>query len=270
MRRHQTGIESVDPRGPPNAGQKDTPMTSPSEAKLEILADPEDVARRVADWLLAAARAKDGAFAVALSGGSTPRRLYGQLAGPPYRDLFPWSRTHWFWGDERFVPHDDALSNYRMVREALLSRAPIPATNVHPIPTEGVDPEAAAFAYERELKSFYGAERLDPARLLFDVTLLGLGPDGHTASLFPGTAVLAERGRWVAAVIGAKSEARITLTYPALESSRHVAFLVAGKEKHAIFGRLRRGDESLPAAHLHPTGALCLFADAAAVEANGG
>jgi 6-phosphogluconolactonase len=144
-----------------------------------------------------------------------------------------------------------------------------PRINVHPIPIEGVSPEAAASAYERALKSFYGAERLDPARPLFDVTLLGLGPDGHTASLFPGTAVLAERDRWVAAVVGAKSETRITLTYPALESSRRAAFLVVGKEKRAIFDRLRRGDDSLPAARLHPTGALCLFGDAAAVETIG-
>ena len=209
--------------------------------------------------------AKEGTFAVCLSGGSTPQGLYERLAEAPYRDAFPWSRTHWFWGDERFVPHDDALSNYRMVREALLSRAPIPAINIHAIPTEGLSPEmAAARLSSRELKSFYGAERLDPRRPLFDVNLLGLGPDGHTASLFPGNAVLAERDKWVAAVIGAKPEARITLTYPALESSRHAAFLVAGDEKRAIFRRLRRGDESLPAARLHPTGTLWMFADAAA------
>jgi 6-phosphogluconolactonase len=244
-------------------------MTSPSEAKPEILADPEAMSRRVADWMLELAAAKEGVFAVALSGGLTPQRLYERLAGPPYRDAFPWFRTHWFWGDERFVPHGDAQSNYRMVREALLSRAPIPAINIHPIPTEGVSPKAAAFAYERELKSFYGAERLDAARPLFDVTLLGLGPDGHTASLFPGTAVLAERDRWVAAVVGVKSEARITLTYPALESSRYAAFLVVGKENRAIFGRLRRGDDNLPAARLHPTGTLCLFGDAAAAETIG-
>jgi 6-phosphogluconolactonase len=242
-------------------------MTNFSEARLEILADPDALARRVADWLLSAAMAKDGVFAVALSGGSTPRRLYEHLAGPPYRDEFPWSRAHWFWGDERFVPRDDALSNYRMVREALLSRAPIPANNIHPIPTEGVSPEAAASAYERELKSFYGAERFDPDRPLFDVTLLGLGPDGHTASLFPDTAVLAERDRWVAAVIGVKSEARVTLTYPALESGRYAAFLVAGEDKRALFDRLRRGDDSLPAAHLRPSGALRIFGDAAAVGA---
>ncbi|MGO8917033.1 MAG: 6-phosphogluconolactonase [Stellaceae bacterium] len=239
-------------------------MTGPATPRLEILGDSEALSRRVADWMLDLATAKAGAFAVALSGGSTPRQLYQLLAGPPYRAAFPWSRTHWFWGDERFVPRDDAQSNYRMVREALLSRAPVPAVNIHPIPTEDVGAEAAASAYERELKSFYGAARLDPARPLFDVTLLGLGPDGHTASLFPGTAVLAERERWVAAVIGAKAETRITLTYPALESSRHAAFLVAGKEKRAILERFRRGDDALPAARLHPGGTLWLFADAAA------
>lgn len=244
-------------------------MTSPRGARLEVLADPTALSRRVADWMLELATAKDGIFTIALSGGSTPRELYERLAGAPYRDAFPWSRTHVFWGDERFVPHDDVQSNYRMTREALLSRGPIPATNVHPIPTEGVSPEAAASAYERELRSFYGAEHFDPARPLFDVTLLGLGPDGHTASLFPGTAVLAERERWVAAVPRANSETRITLTYPTLESSRCAAFLVVGKEKRAIFDRLRRGDESLPAARLHPTGELRFFGDAAAVETIG-
>jgi len=236
-------------------------MTSSTEATLEVLADPAALACRVADWLLDLAAAKDGLFTIALSGGSTPKRLYQLLAGPDYLDRFPWPRTHWFWGDERFVPHDDALSNYRMVQEALLSRAPIPAANIHPMPTEGMSPGAAAAAYERELKSFYGAERLDPARPLFDVALLGLGPDGHTASLFPDTAVLEERRTWVAAVVGATSEPRITLTYPALESSRNAAFLVAGDEKREIFARFRRGDPALPSSRLHPMGRLWLFAD---------
>jgi 6-phosphogluconolactonase len=236
-----------------------------SEAELEILADPEALARHVADWLLATSTASAGVFTIALSGGGTPRRLYGLLAGPPYRDRFPWERTHLFWGDERFVPHNDTSSNYRMVRDAMLSRAPIPAANIHPVPTEGLTPEAAAANYERELKSFYGAERLDPASPLFDVTLLGLGPDGHTASLFPGTAVLEERERWVTEVVGPKPT-RITLTYPALESSRHVAFLVAGEEKRDIFKRFQRGEDSLPAARLRPIGTLHLFADAAAAR----
>lgn len=239
-------------------------MTVASEAKLEILAGPEAVAHRVADWLLALAIAQGDVFTVALSGGATPRRLYELLAGPPYRDSFPWSCVHWFWGDERFVPRDDAKSNYRMVREAMLSRVSIPTANIHPVPTEGLTPEAAASRYERELKAFYGADGLDPARPLFDVTLLGLGPDGHTASLFPDSTVLNERERWVAAVADAKSAARITLTYPALESSRHAAFLVVGEEKRAIFSRFRRGDDALPAARLRPIGAVHLFADAAA------
>jgi len=239
-------------------------VTGVREARLEVLADPEALARRVADWLLELATSSDGVFAVSLSGGSTPRPVYERLVGPQYRDAFPWSRTHWFWGDERFVAHDDARSNFRMVREALLSRVPIPSANVHAIPTAGVTPEAAAAAYERELKAFYGAEERDPARSLFDVMLLGLGPEGHTASLFPGTPVLAERERWVAAVIGVKPEARITLTYPTLESSRHTAFLIAGEEKRAIFSRLRRGDPDLPAAHLRPRGDLTWFADSAA------
>ena len=161
-------------------------MISASEAKVEILADPEALSRRVADWMFELATAKSGVFAVALSGGSTPQGLYERLAEPPYIDAFPWSRTHWFWGDERFVPHDNPLSNYRMVREALLSRAPIPAINIHSIPTEGLSPEAAASAYARDLKSFYGMDRLDPARPLFDVNLLGLGPVGILPRCFRG------------------------------------------------------------------------------------
>ena len=243
-------------------------MTRISEAKLVILPDPDALSRRVADWLLELATAKSGIFAIALSGGSTPQGLYRRLAGPPYIDSFPWSRTHWFWGDERFVPHDDPLSNYRMVREALLSLAPVPAINIHSIPTEGLSPEAAASAYANELKSFYGAERLDPARPLFDVNLLGLGADGHTASLFSGTAALNEHNQWVTAVIGVKAEARITLTYPTLESSRHTAFLVAGRDKRAILERLRGDEERLPAARLRPTGSLCIFGDEEAIAFN--
>jgi 6-phosphogluconolactonase len=234
------------------------------DPQLEILADPEVLSVRVADWLLDAVMAAEGVVAIALSGGSTPRRLYERLAGSPYRDRFPWRRTHWFWGDERFVPHDDARSNQRMAREALLSLVPIPIANIHPILTEGLSPDRAAAAYEQTLKAFYGAETLDPARPLFDVTFLGLGTDGHVASLFPETDVLAMRDRWVAAVAVGEGERRITLTYPAVESSRRVAVLVAGAEKRAILGRLLHGDDSLPAVHLHPNGRLWIFGDAAA------
>ncbi len=235
---------------------------------VEVLADPAALAQRAADWLLELARGKEGAFSLCLSGGSTPKRLYHLLSEPPYRDAFPWARTHLFWGDERFVAHDDDLSNYKMVKNALLDHAPIPQENIHPVLFDGLTPEAAAAAYERELKGFYGQDNLDSTKPLFDVNLLGLGLDGHTASLFPGTEVVNERTRWVAPVIGAKAEARITLTYPALDSARYVAFLAAGAEKAEMLTRLCRGDDTIPAAGVHPTGELRVFSDAAAQKAS--
>jgi 6-phosphogluconolactonase len=230
----------------------------------EVLADHAGLADRVAAWLLELALAKQGLFSLCLCGGSTPTLLYQRLAQAPYRDAFPWDRTHLFWGDERFVPATSPLSNYGMVCEALLAHAPIPSANIHPIPTQGASPQAAAAAYQQDLQAFYGAEWLDPNKPLFDVNLLGLGEDGHTASLFPQTAALAERERWVLAVLGVKAEARITLTYPALESARHTAFLVVGPDKAAILRRLMQGDASIPAARLHPTGELLVFSDKAA------
>lgn len=232
----------------------------------ETVADAEALARAAAKWLVDLAVAGTGRFAIGLSGGSTPKRLYQLLAESPFRERLPWDRVHWFWGDERFVPRDHPDSNYRMVDEAMLSRAPAPKENIHGIPVSGVPAEAAR-AYQRTLMAFYGAETLDPARPLFDVQLLGLGPDGHTASLFPGTPVLEERSRWVAEVIGAKPEARITLTYPALASARHAAFLVAGPDKREMFARARQGDTSLPSGRVDPLGELWWFVDRAAAGA---
>jgi 6-phosphogluconolactonase len=211
-----------------------------------------------------ALRSRAGVFAVCLSGGSTPRRLYECLAAPKTAARFPWNRTHWFWGDERFVPHDHPDSNYRMAREALLSRVSIPGGNIHAVPTEGLSPEEAAIVYETTLRRFYGADELAPDRPLFDVALLGIGEDGHTASLFPGQPTLQETRRWAVAVIGAKDEARITLTYPVLDSSREVAFLVTGKEKRGVVTRAQAGDRTLPAAVVHPVGRLHWFTDRAA------
>jgi 6-phosphogluconolactonase len=232
----------------------------PTGTRLDVAKDLEDLAHRATRWIADIVREREGRLAISLSGGSTPRRLYQLLAEAPFRDAMPWDRIHWFWGDERFVPPDHPDSNYRMVREALLSRAPVPAANIHPVPTGG-DPAAAARDYERTLKSFYRASALDPARPLFDIELLGLGPDGHTASLFPATKVLEERQRWVAEVIGAKAEDRITLTYPVLASSRHTAFLVAGADKRDALARVLSADNALPAARLDPVGELVWFAD---------
>jgi 6-phosphogluconolactonase len=224
----------------------------------------EKLAHDVAEWLCALAQASDRVFAVSLSGGSTPRRLYECLAAPDIASRFPWKRTHWFWGDERFVPHDHPDSNYRMAREAFFSRVAVPADNIHAVPTEGLSPGQAAIAYEATLKRFYGADTLASDRPLFDVTLLGIGNDGHTASLFPGQPALQETRRWVVAVIGAKAEARITLTYPALDSSRDVAFVVTGQEKRDVVARAQAGDRTIPAGVVRPVGRLHWFTDRAA------
>jgi 6-phosphogluconolactonase len=239
-------------------------MTDAAPAETRTFENAEVLAQNVAEWLCGLAQASNRAFAVCLSGGSTPRRLYERLATPAIASHFPWRRAHWFWGDERFVPHDDPDSNYRMARDALLSRVPIPSDNIHAIPTEGLSPEQAAAAYEATLKRFYGADRLAPGRPLFDVTLLGIGENGHTASLLPGQPALQETRRWAAAVIGANSEPRITLTYPALDSSRDIAFVVTGKGKRDVVARAQAGDLTIPAALVRPVGRLHWFTDRAA------
>ncbi len=231
--------------------------------RIEIQPDPLALARHVAEWMTAAALAANGPFRVALSGGSTPKALYGLLASDDFRGRFPWQRVSWYWGDERFVAHDHPDSNYRMAREAMLAKVPVPLDNIHPVPADG-SPEDAALRYQRTLQEAYGAAVLDPARPLFDITLLGLGPDGHTASLLPGEPVLEERKRWVAAVAHGRPEVRITLTYPVIESSRRVAFLVAGADKASVLRTVRAGDSQLPAARVRPVGELFWFVDRAA------
>jgi 6-phosphogluconolactonase len=233
-------------------------------AENRVFENAEALARNAAEWLCGLALASDRRFAICCSGGSTPKRLYEVLAEPARR--FPWERVHWFWGDERFVPHDHPDSNYRMVWEALLSRVAVPPGNIHAVPTAGLAPEEAAAAYEKTLKAFYGADTLTPARPLFDVTLLGIGEDGHTASLFPGHSALEEKEHWALAVIGAKAEARITLTYPVLDSSRDAVFLVTGAGKREPVARARSGDRRLPAARIRPVGRLHWFTDRAAAS----
>src|SRR5580698_8037908 len=142
--------------------------------RIEVLSDPAALARRVAEWMTQEALTTPGAFRISLSGGSTPKTLYGLLASDDFIGRFPWERVSWYWGDERFVPYDHPDSNYRMTREAMLAKAPVPSENVHPIPTDGT-PDDAARRYERILQDAYGAATFDPHRPLFDVTLLGLG-----------------------------------------------------------------------------------------------
>ncbi len=230
--------------------------------RIETLADPEALAqaaaRFVADTISAAPRST-----IALSGGSTPKRLYQILAVAPYGAALPWDRVHLFWGDERLVPHTSADSNYRMTREALLDHVSIPAANLHPVP-EGENAERTAALYDRALKTHYGSEALDAGRPLFDITLLGLGENGHTASLFPGSRSLDEAIAWVAPVAENVPQPRITLTYPAISSSRTVAFLVAGGNKAGVLRRVLEGDRSQPAARVTSMGDLVWFIDKAA------
>jgi 6-phosphogluconolactonase len=236
---------------------------SGTAGRVEILPDPGSLAHQVAAWMTEAALAARGPFRVSLSGGSTPKILYGLLASDAFRERFPWREVFWYWGDERFVPHDHPDSNFRMTREAMLDHVPVPRENIHPVPVDG-SPKEAALRYERTLQAAYGGMVFDPARPLFDITLLGLGSDGHTASLLPGEPVLEERQRWVEAVSHGRPETRITMTYPAIDSSRHVAFLVAGKEKAAILGEVLEGGSDVPAARVRPAGDLIWFIDRAA------
>ncbi|HEY1630041.1 MAG TPA: 6-phosphogluconolactonase [Rhizomicrobium sp.] len=222
-----------------------------------VEADAAAVAHRAADWLMEKIETGSGPFRLALSGGSTPRLLYRLLA----QRQMPWERLELFWGDERFVPPDHPDSNYRMARDEWLKHAPTSA-QIHPIPTD-TTPQDCAARYEELLRGI--ADRRGPG--YFDVTLLGLGADGHTASLLPGQPVLDERAHWVAPVLKGRDEPRITLTYPALESSKAVAFLVTGAEKRDTVARVREGDLHLPAARLRPRGAIVWFLDEAAAGA---
>src|ERR1700721_1241532 len=197
------------------------------------VADPAAHAKAAAERIVTRIAANAGRVAICLAGGSSPKQLYQLLATEAYRSQIPWDRVHWFVGDERFVPAADPLSNIAMMRDAFLDRCAA-AANIHPIPTDSADPKEAARRYERELKSFYGANELDPARPLFDVVLLGVGPDGHTASLFPGSPAVEESEHWVIDVPKANVEPfvpRVTLTLPALGSCREMLIEASGAGK---------------------------------------
>ena len=202
-----------------------------------IVDDADALAREAAARLAHRAREcvdASGRFTLALSGGSTPRRLYTLLADPdaPYRAAIPWAATHVFWGDERCVPPDDPQSNYRMAREALLSRVPIPPENVHRIEAERADAEGGGGALRARAAARVRAWADEGEAPRFDQMLLGMGPDGHTASLFPGSDAIGVRDRLVAATWVEKFESfRITLTIPVFERAASVHFLVSGADK---------------------------------------
>ncbi len=229
-----------------------------------VLDDSEALARHAAGWLAGlAADAPGPYFTVALSGGSTPKRLYEILA-EDHAQTLPWDRTHLFFGDERLVPPDHADSNQHMVRQALVDRISLPAANFHPMPTDG-DPTDAARRYQAELQLHYRDHALESSRPLFDVVLLGLGENGHTASLFPGTDVLEDTLDWVAPCVPHDApHTRLTLTYPAIASSRDVAFLIAGSGKRDAIARVRADDRSQPASRIVSIGRVTWLLDRAA------
>jgi 6-phosphogluconolactonase len=211
-----------------------------------------------------------GRCLIALSGGSTPRPLYELLATAPYARRIDWARMHLFWGDERCVPPDHLDSNYRMTREALLDRVPIPAQNVRRIRGED-EPHAAAEAYERVLReALASAASGDRPARSFDLVLLGMGPDGHTASIFPGTAAVAESRRWAMAVHVERPREmwRVTLTTVVLNAAANVTFLVAGIDKAARLREVLQEEACVPAQLIRPTsGRLHWLVDAAAASA---
>ncbi len=248
-------------------------MTLQRKPQIIVVEDTEELAKAAAERLLARIAQSSGAAAICLTGGSSPEPLYALLGDEPYRSRVPWQRTHWFMGDDRFVPLDHAHSNMGAAKRLFLDRVSAPPENIHTIPTDAADPAQAARAYENELKRFYGREQLDPAQPLFALVLMGLGADGHTASLFPHTAALDERERWVVGIGQAQLYPfvpRVTLTFPTLASTREMLFIVSGADKREILARVFAGDD-LPAARAWSNGALVWLIDrAAAPEEHGG
>lgn len=230
------------------------------------------MAEAAAGRVIARISENPGRVAICLTGGSSPKQLYQLLGTDPWRSRIPWQRVHWFIGDERFVPADDPLNNMNVARKTFLDRC-APASNIHPIPTstaDPTDPDRGAALYEGELKAFYGADDLDPGRPLFDLVLMGVGPDGHTASLFPGDPLLDEVRRWVVGVHKANVEPfvpRITLTLPTLACCREMLFEVAGSDKRAILTRVFAG-ENLPATRARSSGETVWLVDQAALPEN--
>ncbi len=217
-------------------------MAEPSEVR--VFDDITELTRAAADEIslhIGRTLRESDRFTSALSGGSTPRDLYHLLAGDPYRESLPWHAIHFFWGDERHVPPDHPESNFRMAREAMLDAVSVPPENIHRIVAEEPDAERAALRYEAELRAFFALAPGDWPR--FDLVLLGLGKDGHTASLFPGSAAVHERERLVVAPwVEAQKSSRITLTPPALSHARRALFLVSGGEKAAALRAVLEGE----------------------------
>ena len=241
-------------------------MATANQPELIVVADAEALAQAAAERVMARIAANPGRIAICLTGGSSPKKLYQLLGSDAWRGRIPWDRVHWFIGDERFVPASDPLNNMAVARATFLDDN-APSGHIHPIPTDAGNPATSAGAYARELHTFYGSEQLDPARPLFDLVLMGAGPDGHTASLFPGYPEIEETARWVVGVPKANVAPfvpRVSLTLPTLASCREMLFEIAGHDKQPILTRLLNG-ETLPAVRARSNGETVWLVDQAAL-----
>ncbi|HEY8685014.1 MAG TPA: 6-phosphogluconolactonase [Chloroflexota bacterium] len=237
------------------------------QIELVELGTPDDLAREAAHRFVeigAAAIAAHGSFCVALSGGSTPQSMYARLAVAPLRDRLDWSRVQVFFSDERFVPPDSEESNYHTAKVNLIAQVPIPGDHVHRYATVDITPEEAAAQYEQGVRNVLRVHGDDVPT--FDLVLLGMGPDGHTASLFPDTEALQVSNRLVTPNFVPKMGAwRLTFTYSLINAARTVAFLVQGDDKKERVREILGGGSPLPAAGVHPSdGRLIWLLDAAA------
>lgn len=234
---------------------------------LKISPNPAQLARDVADWLLSYEQKvlqKQDRFCIALSGGSTPKALHQLLANSPYREQLSWTKWHVFWGDERYLPLSDDRNNARMAYDTLLDHVLIPADQIHVMRTD-LEPEESMSAYAQTLHQYF-----DGQPHTFDLVLLGMGDDGHTLSLFPGTAVVYEQIAWTKAYFLEQQEMyRLTLTAQVVNLAAAVAFLVAGEKKAAPLHEVLQGKfqpKKYPAQLIQPAGELYWFVDQAAMN----
>ncbi len=238
----------------------------PEVRRFDSLAE---ASRSLAAYLTAticADAAANGVCSLALTGGATPQTLYRELTAPDLAGTMPWPLLHLFWGDERLVPHEHPASNYALAKATLLDQVPLPATNIHAIATDTASAETAAVRYEEELRGFFGAPPEGAAGFpRFDCILLGMGEDGHIASLFPGSPLLAEQRRWVVACgpSGSPPLPRVTLTLPVLNSAKRVVLLISGPQKGCILNEILAAPEAAaqryPAARIRNPATILWF-----------